>query len=516
MYLNDEGLPYKNGDIRLSKMGYKFDTNGEKWQLDNTFTLNWSLYDELNLEKPLLEGCRKTLAVFSAEMSANYVRNIFHYFKSLMLASDSKLLTVATIQNYLASLNKESEYKLGYLRAFILDWHYRGNEGVSDDVVNFLNSIKLKGNLKGKAVSKSCPHSGAYNMNEQQAILEWSVNAFMDNKLNLEEYTWLLLNMYLGFRPIQFRAIAAGDLIKKTKNNIESYSLNRPEAKQRDANFREIQTEIPIDEDLALLIQNQANASVKYIENHFNEKLTSDLVNIVPVFLNKNNIQKLNSISDFINAQQNTPDFIFMNGISADVLMGGISSKCQAKTERLDGEYIHLTSRRFRYTLGTNARRRGLSQYEIAKILGHSDIQNVKVYVENTSENVDLIDEAMTSVLAPLAQAFAGTLIDSEKDAIRANDPRSRIKSLNGSGLGNCGEFGFCASGGRQCYTCTKFQPWIHGQHKKVLQSVNEERKSLRERGASEFVIQSTDRLVLAITQVIQLCEKAKGNEVQI
>ena len=508
----DESYQNIENEIRISKMGYKFELHAEKWQLDNTFTLNWAQYDDLKLDKSLMEGCRKTLAVFSSEMSAKYVRNIFNFFKILVRFSETKLLTVVSVQNYLATLDKESEYKLGYIKAFLLDWHYRGNKGVSNEVARFLNSVKLKGNVKGKAVSKSCPHSGAYNMNEQQAILEWSVNAFINNKLSLEEYTWLLLHMYLGFRPIQFRALAVGDLVIHTHDNFQSYSLKRSEAKQRDAGFREIQTEIDVDEDLALLILNQSNSSIAFIESHFGEKLSTDLIKSIPIFLNRKNITKIRSIDEFIVTQKNTPDFVYMDGNSAFELMNYISSKNQARTERLNGEYIHLSSRRFRYTLGTNARRKGLNEYQIAKILGHSDIQNVKVYVENTNEVVDLIDEAMTTVLAPLAQAFAGTLIENEREAIQANDPRSRIKASNGSGVGNCGEFGFCASGGRQCYLCTKFQPWIHGQHEKVLQSVNNERESLRKRGASDFVIQSTDRVVLAITQVIQLCNKKKGH----
>ncbi len=138
-----------------------------------------------------------------------------------------------------------------------------------------------------------------------------------------------------------------------------------------------------------------------------------------------------------------------------------------ARTERLEGEFIKLTSRRFRYTLGTNAFRRGLGAYHIAEILGHKDIQNVKVYTENTHEVVDLIDEAMAPVLAPLAQAFAGTLIESERDAIRANDPRSRIKAGDGSGVGNCGEFGFAPQEAVSAIYVQNFNPGYMANMKK-------------------------------------------------
>lgn len=502
-------------DLRITKMGYEFDLYSHKWKLDNSNVINWSLIDDLGLDSSTVIGMRKALAVFASELSAYYTINCFNWFKKILETTGATSLTVAVIQNYLGSLDKENEYKLGAVKAFILDWHEKGFTGVSDEVAKYLSQLKLRGNIKGKAVSKSCPHSGAYNMLEQQAILEWAVNAFEDHTLSLEEYCWLLANMYLGSRAIELRYITKGDLILlKTSDNIELYKLKKVLAKKRNASFREITEEIEIDEDLALLLLNQANSSIKYIEKHFKQSIPKEATDKIPVFIEKSALVNFEKLTELFDVFKSKPDYIFINDLTSKNMMSRISQKCEARTERLDGEFIQLNSRRFRYTIGTNARRRRLNEYQIAKILGHSDIQNVKAYVENTHEVVDQINEAMNTVLAPLAQAFAGTLIDSERDAIRANDPRSRIKTLGGSSLGNCGEFGFCASGGRQCYTCTKFQPWIHGQHEKVLQSVLEERKSLRDRGASEFVIQSTDRVVLAITQVIQMCEEVKNKEV--
>lgn len=500
-------------NYRVSKMGYKFNINDNTWKLDNSYTLNWDLYSDLKIDRVLINGCRKVLATFSSEMSANYVRNIFHYFKALFNSSGSTQLTVATIQNYLATLDKENEYKLGYIRAFLLDWHSKGIDGVTSDVANFLSSIKLRGNSKGKAVLKSCPHSGNYTSNEQQAILEWSVNAFLQDDINLEEYTWLMLSFYLGWRPIEFRSLTIGDLIVESDGQAGSYFLMRPDAKRRGAGFREELSKTDIDEELALLIMNQSKVSMDYFKNRFGLQQTESYKNNIPLFIDRLSLENITSVENLKETHKETPDYGFINAKYAYFLMDSISYKCQAKTYRLNGEFIHITSRRFRYTIATNARKRGLSMFHIAKILGHKDIQHVRVYTENTSENLDLIDEAMTEVLAPLAQAFAGTLINDERDAIRANDPRSRIKSTTGAGVGSCGEYGFCASGGRQCYLCSKFQPWVHGQHEKVLESVLEERDNLRKKGASQFVIQATDRVVLAITEVIQLCKKAK-NEV--
>jgi integrase len=502
---------YHQTKLLKSKFGYEFNLFAGMWTLDGSNSINWKRYDELNLNQEVMTGIRQTLAVFAMEMSASYTYIVFQNIKTMLKTTNSRVINLATIQNYLSTLTKDKEYKLGALRAFILDWDERGFPGLEKDVAPYIDSLRLSGMGKGKAVSKGCPHTGAYSMQEQQSILTWAVNAFDNDTLNLKEYAWLLANMYLGSRAVQIRSSTFGDLqFYKSSDGVDNFKLVRVEGKQRSSGFREAVEEIDIDEDLALLLHNQSQASIRYVESHFGESVPLNFLHRIPIFLSFDAVRSFRTLHECLQSMDITHDYLFMRKDEAFSLMERVSRKCEARTTRLNGEYICLRNRRFRYTVGTNARRRGLGAHHIAKILGHKDIQNVKVYVENTSEALDIIDEAMTSVLAPLAQAFAGTLIGSERDAIRANDPRSRIKSNDGSGVGSCGEFGFCASGGRQCYLCSKFQPWVHGQHQKVLDSVLTEREDLRRRGASEFVIQSTDRLLLAIEQVVQLCDVAK------
>jgi len=152
----------------------------------------------------------------------------------------------------------------------------------------------------------------------------------------------------------------------------------------------------------------------------------------------------------------------------------------------------------------------GASAHIIAEELGHEDTQHVTVYTEFNEEMADRIDEALEPNLTPLAQAFSGTLIDSEKDAIRANDPRSRVISDDGGTVGNCGKYGFCANGTIHCYTCNKFQPWVNAPHIEVLNNVTMERDRKRKMGASEFVLQGHNRSIDAIKVVIRKCEARK------
>ena len=229
-------------------------------------------------------------------------------------------------------------------------------------------------------------------------------------------------------------------------------------------------------------------------------------------------MSKLVSFDEFEQLQQKTPDLlcIRMKGANPSIgeMIRRLSRLCPLKTTRikLDDGFgdLHINPRRFRYTHATNMAMLGASDYAIAEELGQSDTQQVKVYTEFNEEMADRIDEALASDLTPLAQAFSGTLIDSEKDAIRANDPRSRINNNDGNPVGNCGKFGFCANGTIHCYTCNKFQPWLNAPHAEVLKSVISERDRKRKMGASEFVLQGHNRSINAIKVVIQKCNARK------
>lgn len=497
---------------RTSRMGYTFFVSDVTWRLDNSINLNWNKLPE-NADKIFVSGYKKQLADYAEELSASTCSIIFEHILSILRTQKATELSLPVLQNYLSTLDSESEWKLGSIRAFLLNWIDKDIEGIPSRIESWLEKITLKGINKGVPVAKGCPHTGAYSMQEQEALLRWGVNAFMDDELSLRDYTWLMLNIYLGARPTQFCQLQAGDLRIKTQNDRTEYTLKLPHAKKRGVkNFRDNFKEMDIDEDLALLISNQAHATAKLIENSVGT-LTDKQMAEVPVFAAVNKIKNLSSASDLDNLRLMTPDAIHMPRNVAKDILRDLTKICEAKSERLKGEFIHLTARRFRYTLGTNAARRGLSPFIIAKILGHSDIQNVRVYTENVKELGEEVNEALAPVLAPLAQAFAGTLIQREADAIRVNDPLSRIHNSKGDSVGNCGKYGFCATGGRVCYTCAKFQPWVHGRHQVILDDLLDERRRLRNKGASSFVLQSTDRTVLAIQEVIQLCEKAKRTE---
>jgi len=146
----------------------------------------------------------------------------------------------------------------------------------------------------------------------------------------------------------------------------------------------------------------------------------------------------------------------------------------------------------------------------IAELLDHSDIQNVSVYTKNTAQEAVVINELVGPKLAPFAQACLGTLVNSEREAIRGDDPRSRIPNHLQHSVGTCGNYGFCANGFKACYTCRFFQPWVDGPHEEVLKGLYEEKGRVRAAGCAEEVVNADDRLILAVEDCVARCRAAK------
>jgi hypothetical protein len=133
-----------------------------------------------------------------------------------------------------------------------------------------------------------------------------------------------------------------------------------------------------------------------------------------------------------------------------------------------------------------------------------------------TPEIVERIDRAVALHLAPLAQAFAGVIIEGESKASRAGDPASRICDPrfepSMKPMGNCGKYGFCGlMAPLACYTCMSFQPWLDGPHEMVLDYLVAERDRLLE--TCDIRIASVnDRTILAVAEVVRLCGEIRSN----
>jgi hypothetical protein len=197
-----------------------------------------------------------------------------------------------------------------------------------------------------------------------------------------------------------------------------------------------------------------------------------------------------------------------------------IFNKLKLKTNRTN-DFIKITPIRFRRTIGTRTAVEGHGSLIIAEILDHTDTQNAQVYVEATPEIIEEIDRRIALEMAPIAQAFAGTLVKDKSKAMRADDPEADI--INPSvdktctPTGKCGSYSFCGQmSPLACYTCSSFQAWTDGPHEAVLEYLIKERNRLLE--VTDYRIASVnDKTIMAVAQVVAACRSYKNeNEIEV
>jgi hypothetical protein len=339
--------------------------------------------------------------------------------------------------------------------------------------------------------------------------------AVVRQELAFEDYAYLLTLAMTARRRVQIAALRGRDLLCESGQGAPLFRLNVPRAKQRGGGFRSAFRSLAILEDLYLVLQRQHAQSVAAMSTAVRQAIDPDLVGEVPIFLNRErlkNVEGVDALRQLLLGD--TPDVLHATTDSLHSALQRCGRACLARSERT-GEFIRLSASRFRHTRGTKLRREGFGPFVIAELLDHSDIQNVRVYTDNTAQEAVVIDELIGAQLAPFAQACLGRLVRSEREAIRGDDPRSRVPNGRQNAVGTCGNYSFCASGFRACYTCYHFQPWLHGPHEEVLADLYVEKERTRQAGCAEVIVNANDQLILAVEHCVLMCEQAKAQDAE-
>jgi integrase len=431
--------------LAVSKDGYNFDPACSYWKLSKDVIIRFGRAADLS--EPTLGGFRATLRRYAEEMSPHHTYNMAEKFKRFLRDTGASLVTSAHLLNWRAKLGESDESDLGGLKGFLLAWHDYGFPGVPDEAAKLLEGWRIKGNEKGAAVASGCPDTGPLSDLEVAALLDWANVAVASRRIEFAAYAYLLTLIMTARRPVQIAALRGKDLLAQPDTGVRLYRINFPRAKQRGGAFRQEFRPLAVVEDLHVVLQEQHKKSVAELEARLGHPLDELASREVPIFLSERARHLL--------AGEVSPEAV-LNGPQPDALHASTSTLAEylqacarlstARSERT-GDFIRLSATRFRRTRGTKLRREGFGAFVIAELLDHSDIQNVRIYTENTAQEAVVINELIGSQLAPYAQACMGTLVRSEREAIRGADPRSRVPNHQQDPVGTCGNYGFCASG---------------------------------------------------------------------
>lgn len=494
-------------DLARTRSGVEFDPRECRWAYrDATATVNLD-FSSWPATEALVASAKLALLWYAEHMSASHLKNMHerltHCLRTVCIRRDDPCeeITSTELVNYRATLTDSTSWYFGSLSGLLQKWNSLGYPGVTADAISLLRQLRTQGNRKGEAVLTHDPIHGPFTDMELVSLHASLNRAHADGDVDTEGYLLAYLFILLGQRTVQYAALKVRDVaVAYARDGTSVYTLRVPRAKQRNQLSRaEFKDRVLIPQVGELLVKHSNEVRAAFLG------ILLDPLD-APLFPARRRL----GVEPEGFAHHRTAQALSQE---LKKVLGGL----RAMSERT-GQPMHITATRFRRTVATRAATEGHGELIIAELLDHTDTQNVGVYIEARPEIVERIDRAMAMYLAPMAQAFAGVIIDNESLATRAGDPSSRVCDPrfdpSMKPMGNCGKYGFCGFlAPIACYTCVSFQPWLDGPHEAVLDYLIGERDRLATQ--TDLRIASVnDRTMLAVAEVVRLCEARRRETV--
>lgn len=491
------GLPAQPDSLAATRSGIVFDASEDVWKwTDGVFPLSLNFQALPRGVAHLKKELKAVLAVTARSCSAHHLTALhsgFVQFGHARVPERAGLpIEPVDLANYAAHLGPELAWRQSVVKLLLMRWVALGLPGVDAECATYYEDRRIPGNRKGDAVRTHDPYEGPFTDLEYLGLYKAVNSAFSQGDLPLWAMVLARLLFAFGARVSQYASLKLEDLKVEKGKHI----LRLPQIKKREEHSR---SEFRFCE-----LTPQSAALVRELIDHERRLGGTD---DSPLF----------SRATVLSGRGRPPE------LSDPRFEGHCTGRALARTfttlvqplaplsERLGYLQIPVNTTRFRYTLGTRLAEEGASIYVIAECLGHADTQNVKCYVEASPKLVEALDKALTTMLAPIAQAFRGRLVEDEAGSSQSGAVGTRIIDFRVStvGVGSCGGK---TSGCSQlkpvaCYTCFKFEPWLDAPHEKLLERLEADRQRFADDPRMAAI---NDDAIIAVREVMAQCEEVR------
>jgi integrase len=412
-------------------------------------------------------------------------------------------LTAADIQNYNAYLPKHQKYHLRKVKEILMAWAATGVTGLSRDLLLLLPSLETTNHDIGAAVRTMDPNCGPLTDIEYEAVVAAVRHAFATGGISLSDYALVILAITLGARALQLAMIKVKDLsITQRADEGQVFILQVTRLKQgKNIRPRTLFRPRQLTSAVGVLIEQQAIATRAWA-------IKSGIpAEEAPLFPSTSSAPQKRRVV--------LPGF--EGHCDAELMSKKISrilEKLGVWSHRTNGP-MRLFQTRLRRTLGSRAAAEGHSEQVIADLMDHSWTDSSLVYIETRPDMIERIDKALALHIAPLAQAFAGTLVERPVPNFATSGGKIIHIATQETfeQAGNCGKFDFCGlAAPLACYTCAYFNPWFDDIHETLLESLIAERDELL-RTSDARIASVNDRTILAVADVVNRCKTAAVKE---
>ncbi|WP_024594441.1 MULTISPECIES: site-specific integrase [unclassified Pseudoalteromonas] len=499
----------------ISFNNFEFDYLDDTWILSRNITLSVAKIDKFKV--PLCEDILETLVYFAENFSAGYTQSLMKSLNAYQKHTglrDFTELGLVTFYNLAKNGAKSNKFKayVSQVRCFIKKMRFLGLAShIDESIFKLIDGWRIGGNDKGIPVLTLDPETGPYSDLEFDAIGHHAAHKYAEGKLSLEEYMTITLFKASGRRPDQLASTKHKDFFwSNTHSSISTYIGNIPRAKQIGEKFRASLTPFAFTIEIGRVIEKYIKEQTQLVEKILGRKLTDEQKGELPLFIAHDVIKEMKHLSSELLFSFLKSELLHIKNIDLSSNLRRAIKRLNVISERT-GEPIHSTGYRFRYSMGTRAAREGAGVLTIARILDHSNTQNVGVYVKNIPEFAIEVSKIMNQSLAKYASAFAGQIVADEDEANGINPGAARIPCRDKDcDIGSCGTNAFCQDYAPiACYLCPKFKPWANAPHHLVLEWLVEERERLKkDAGGDMQIVTINDRAILAVCQVIEKCRE--------
>lgn len=535
------GVGQTGSHVVRTRYDIEFDAREGWWSIDGKQGIDVESLRSL-VAPALLVGLEATLRFASQHYSWStlhlFTTAVKHFQRACFPAGRILAWKLTDFRKYRALLLAEFGHEdyLRHLRSFLVNWHAGRHAGTSVALMAALKEMRLKGVEAGRAVRSMNTDSGPLTPDEFHHLMSGLTDAAESGELGLRDFSLAYFHLCTGRRPIQSASLKCKDVIETlsdpepgSPNGQPIYLLAVPRAKQRGHGFRETRRAI----DLA-----QSNFQVFHaqridVQHAFRELLAgagwelqqgdlSAILNELPLYPCWPSVAEAVNLASLmlkdgqhgmaLAALRLDAEGMAWHNTAREQSLNIVAACASVNVKGRDGQPLKITATRLRHTKGTHLAREGLPSHVIAWLLDHSTSRSADIYVDNLPEHAAEIDRAVSKspTLQRFAEAFRGTLVDSEADALGGADPDHSRLAYRGMGAATCGQLKQCGLDGgipHACYTCSHFQPWLDGPHEQFLAELQDERTHLvTELGVDSPVAKRRDKLIVAVKSVVQLC----------
>lgn len=470
----------------IDRNGRPLDTKGRVWSLQDpsdNIDLNWdTLVVAPDIEEAVQCFLAYTIETYAPKTAHQVFKQLKYCFVRLPSFKTSSDISYEAIEGAIAKARQNrKEWHFHYIRKWYQWCENQGIPGFTGDIACRLYRLKLVVNAKGERVMSRDTKDGPLTHDEHFLVRQ----AVQMGKGRLVDRVILMLLLETGARPVQLVQLEELDLIVNSETSHTFYSLTIPRAKQRqvgepEKKRRRISPELG-SSILELIKQNHTKHGdfgtqmpILCIKRVWEKKLTKELKGKYKLHMK------------VVGLGQRVRGF----AVQADIVSPRTS------------DHLRLHPLRLRYTFFTMLAEQGTAATYLAELADHSNDKSIGVYVASTSSVVDRLNAALGNDphYSATISRFLGQLVTRDEPhqigaIIQGSTPT--LKTLGGIGV--CGADFLCdLYPPLSCYVCPKFQAWIDGPHRELLQELEAFVESLIEKSANQ-----ADRIPYQLVDVI-------------